>query len=87
MKGSPENPQCGFSSKLVNLLKEYPNLKYSSFNIFEDNEIREGLKKYSNWPTYPQLYVKQKLVGGIDVIEELHEEGELAEQLGLWITR
>jgi len=68
MKGTPENPQCGFSSKTVALLKQYDGLEYTHFNVFEDNEIREGLKKYSNWPTYPQLYFDSKLVGGIDII-------------------
>lgn len=53
MKGSPSSPQCGFSSKIVDILKKYDGLEYKHFNIFEDNEIREGLKKYSNWPTYP----------------------------------
>jgi Grx4 family monothiol glutaredoxin len=68
MKGSPENPQCGFSGKIVNILKSYDGLQYGHFNIFEDNEIREGLKKYSDWPTFPQLYYKSKLVGGIDIV-------------------
>jgi len=54
-------------------------LKYDHFNIFEDNEIREGLKKYSNWPTFPQLYYKGKLIGGIDIVQELHDENELGE--------
>lgn len=83
MKGTPENPQCGFSSKTVAILKQYDGLEYSHFNIFEDNEIREGLKKYSDWPTYPQLYVKGALIGGIDIIQELHEDNELSESLGL----
>ena len=83
MKGSPENPQCGFSGKIVNILKSYDGLEYSHFNIFEDNEIREGLKKYSNWPTFPQLYFKSKLIGGIDIVQELHDENELGEELGL----
>lgn len=81
MKGVPASPQCGFSSRIVNILKQYDGLKYDHFNIFEDNEIREGLKKYSNWPTYPQLYVKGKLVGGIDIVQELHEEKELEDVL------
>ena len=68
MKGTPSLPQCGFSQRIVNLLKKYDGIKYDYFNIFEDNEIREGLKKYSNWPTYPQLYVNGKLIGGIDIV-------------------
>lgn len=81
MKGSPDQPQCGFSGRIVEILKKYDGVKYKHFNIFEDNEIREGLKKYSNWPTYPQLYVKGKLVGGIDIVQELDEENELEEAL------
>ena len=81
MKGVPESPECGFSSRIVNILKEYDSLKYDHFNIFEDNEIREGLKKYSNWPTYPQLYVMGKLIGGIDIVQEMHEENELEDVL------
>ena len=68
MKGVPESPQCGFSQKIVNILKQYDGVVYKHFNIFEDNEIREGLKKFSNWPTYPQLYVNGKLIGGIDIV-------------------
>ena len=68
MKGTPSLPQCGFSQRIVNLLKKYDGIKYDHFNIFEDNEIREGLKKYSNWPTYPQLYVNGTLIGGIDIV-------------------
>ena len=81
MKGVPAAPECGFSRKMVNLLAEYDGLQYDHFNIFSDNEIREGLKKYSNWPTYPQLYVNQKLIGGIDIVQDLHEENELSEIL------
>lgn len=83
MKGTPASPQCGFSQKTVALLSQYDGLQYNFFNIFEDNELREALKKYSNWPTYPQLYYKGKLVGGIDILQELHEENELGEALGL----
>jgi len=81
MKGTPNQPQCGFSSKIINVLNQYDGLKFDHFNIFEDNEIREGLKAYSNWPTYPQLYVKGKLIGGIDIVQELHEENELNDVL------
>lgn len=81
MKGTPENPQCGFSSKTVKLLGEYDGLEWKHFNIFEDNELREALKAYSKWPTYPQLYVKGQLVGGIDILQELHEENELHDML------
>ena len=81
MKGSPDNPQCGFSRKIVDVLAKYDGLKYQHFNIFEDSELREALKVYSKWPTYPQLYVKGKLIGGIDVVQELDEEGELEDAL------
>lgn len=80
MKGIPQQPQCGFSSRIINILKKYDGVMdrdFTYFNIFEDNEIREGLKVYSKWPTYPQLYVKGKLIGGIDIVQELDEENEL----------
>lgn len=80
MKGLPSAPQCGFSRKIVQLLDE-SNVSYDSFNILEDEEIRQGLKDYSKWPTYPQLYVKGELVGGLDICEELAETGELQEML------
>jgi len=76
MKGNPAAPQCGFSSKIVNILNE-ASIQFSSFDILSDEDVRQGLKKYSNWPTYPQLYVKGKLIGGLDIVKELHEGGEL----------
>ena len=85
MKGKPEAPECGFSAKTVEVLKQYESLglDYGHFNIYSDEEVRQGLKAYSNWPTFPQLYVDGKLVGGIDIIAELHEEDELSATLGL----
>lgn len=80
MKGSPDAPQCGFSSKIVNILREN-GAKFGSFNILSDQEVREGLKKFSNWPTYPQLYIDGKLVGGLDIVKELAEQGELKDML------
>ncbi|KAG7276559.1 hypothetical protein CRUP_019609 [Coryphaenoides rupestris] len=77
MKGSPQEPRCGFSRTIVGLLKEH-NVQFSSFDILSDEEVRQGLKTYSNWPTYPQLYVKGELVGGVDIVRELAESGELA---------
>jgi len=65
----------------VNLLANYPQYEYGHFDIFKDEQIREGLKKFSNWPTYPQLYVDGQLVGGIDICQELHENGELEDAL------
>jgi Grx4 family monothiol glutaredoxin len=69
MKGTPASPQCGFSKKLVALLRE-KEVRYGFFNILADDEVRQGLKVYSDWPTYPQLYVKGELVGGLDIVRE-----------------
>jgi monothiol glutaredoxin len=77
MKGNPSMPQCGFSAAVVGMLKE-TGTTFGSFNILADPELREGLKEYSSWPTYPQLYVDGKLVGGADIVRSLHEKGELA---------
>ena len=77
MKGNPSMPQCGFSAAVVSVLKE-EGVQYGSFNILADQELREGLKEYSSWPTYPQLYVDGKLVGGADIVRDLHAKGELA---------
>jgi len=76
MKGTPDFPQCGFSAKTVGVLRA-AGAKFAYINIFEDPEIREGLKAYSNWPTFPQLYVGGELVGGCDIAVELFESGEL----------
>jgi len=78
MKGTPDAPQCGFSSKIVNILKE-DGILFESFNILSNEEVRQGLKTFSNWPTFPQLYVKGKLVGGLDIVKEMHDQGELKE--------
>ena len=77
MKGNPQMPQCGFSAAVVGVLKEL-GAKYGSYNILADPELREGLKEYSSWPTYPQLYVDSKLVGDADIVRDLHAKGELA---------
>jgi len=77
MKGGPSKPQCGFSRKMVELLTKAGFLDFGFFDILTDLEVREGLKKYSNWPTYPQLYIGGELVGGLDVVTELIESGEL----------
>jgi monothiol glutaredoxin len=76
MKGTPDFPQCGFSAKTVGVLRA-AGAKFAYINIFEDPEIREGLKSYSNWPTFPQLYVNGELIGGCDIAVELYESGEL----------
>lgn len=78
MKGNPEEPKCGFSQKVVDILKE-EKVKFGSFDILSDNEVREGLKKFSNWPTFPQLYCKGELLGGCDIAISMHESGELKE--------
>lgn len=82
MKGSPAEPRCGFSRKIVDLLNT-SGITFSSFDILSDQEVREGLKTYSDWPTYPQLYVNSELVGGLDIVKEMAEGGDLKSQLGL----
>jgi Grx4 family monothiol glutaredoxin len=85
MKGIPAEPRCGFSRKIVGLLQN-GGVEFEHFDILEDEEIRQGLKTYSDWPTYPQLYVKSKLVGGLDIVTEMAEdaeEGQLGAELGL----
>ena len=76
IKGTRDEPRCGFTRQLIEILKN-KNIKYGTFDILSDNEVREGLKKYSNWPTYPQVYINSELIGGLDIIKELVENGEL----------
>ncbi|BHF72527.1 Glutaredoxin 3 [Sparganum proliferum] len=80
MKGSPEEPRCGFSKQIVAILSAH-NVKYGYFDILKDDDIRQGLKKYSDWPTYPQLYVDGELVGGLDIVKQLEESGGLLSAL------
>ena len=80
MKGIPSSPRCGFSRQIVEILDSF-RVSYDAFNILEDDDVREGLKKYSDWPTYPQLYVEGDLVGGLDIVTEMLENGELEELL------
>jgi monothiol glutaredoxin len=80
MKGNPAMPQCGFSAAVVGILKEV-GVPFGSFNILADQNLREGLKEYSSWPTFPQLYVDGKLVGGCDIVRDLHAKGELSKLL------
>lgn len=87
MKGTPSKPRCGFSRQTVTILQN-ANIVFSTFDILEDEEVRQGLKTFSDWPTYPQLYVQGELIGGLDVLKEMLEESEqevttLAEQLGV----
>ncbi len=81
MKGTPDFPQCGFSGQTVAALKAVGK-PFAFVNILEDPEIREGLKAYSNWPTFPQLYVNGELVGGCDIVVEMYHSGELQTMLG-----
>jgi len=76
MKGSPDFPQCGFSGQVVQILN-YLGVEYASANVLESDELRDGIKAYTNWPTIPQLYVKGEFVGGCDIIREMFQEGEL----------
>ena len=76
MKGSPEAPQCGFSMAVSNILK-IMEVKYQSVDVLKDQNIREGIKVFSEWPTIPQLYIKKEFIGGCDIIKEMYESGEL----------
>ena len=76
MKGTPAFPQCGFSARVIQILKHL-NVPFSSANVLEDAELREGIKTFSQWPTIPQLYVKGEFVGGCDIVSEMFQAGEL----------
>ena len=76
MKGTPDFPMCGFSGRVVQIL-DYLGLDYKSANVLENQELREGIKAYANWPTIPQLYVKGEFVGGCDIVREMFQAGEL----------
>ena len=80
MKGTPVFPQCGFSAATVGVLNHL-GVKFNSVNVLDDQNIREGIKEFTNWPTIPQLYVKGEFVGGCDIIREMYEAGELSELL------
>lgn len=80
MKGDPDTPKCGFSRTLMGILQE-TGVEFDTFDILTDEDVRQGLKKFSNWPTYPQLYVKGELVGGLDIIKEIKESGDLVPTL------
>ena len=80
MKGTPEIPQCGFSLAVSNMLKHL-NVNFIGVNVLEDPDIREGIKEYSDWPTIPQLYVKNEFIGGCDIVKEMFEKGELQNML------
>ena len=78
MKGSPVFPQCGFSAAVVQILNAM-GVKFGSVDVLMDPEIRDGIKRFTNWPTIPQLYVKSEFVGGCDIIREMYESGELSD--------
>ena len=78
MKGTPDFPQCGFSANVVGILN-YFGVKFTSFNVLEDNELREGIKEFSDWPTIPQIYIKKEFIGGCDILREMAESGEIIE--------
>ena len=80
MKGTPEIPQCGFSLAISNMLKHL-EVNFTGINVLEDQEIREGIKAYSDWPTIPQLYIKNEFIGGCDIVKEMFEKGELQAKL------
>jgi monothiol glutaredoxin len=80
MKGTPDFPMCGFSGRVVQIL-DYLGVDYQSANVLENQELREGIKAYTNWPTIPQLYVKGEFVGGADIITEMFQAGELQSHL------
>ena len=76
MKGTPDAPQCGFSMAVSNILKIL-NVEFKGVNVLENQNLREGIKKYSEWPTIPQLYINKEFVGGCDIVKEMYESGEL----------
>lgn len=80
MKGEPTAPRCGFSKQLVAILAKH-DIKYDSFDILEDEQVRQGLKEYSDWPTYPQIYANGEFVGGLDILKQMEESGDLKSTL------
>ena len=82
MKGTPQFPQCGFSGRAVQILKACGVADYATVNVLEDDEVRQAVKEYADWPTIPQLYVRGEFVGGSDIMTEMYQSGELAGLLG-----
>ena len=80
MKGTPDAPQCGFSMAISNMLKIL-EVKFKGVNVLENQQVREGIKEFSDWPTIPQLYIKKEFVGGCDIIKEMYESGDLKKVL------
>ena len=81
MKGSPQFPQCGFSATAAEILRRCGVADYASFNVLQDDDLREGIKQFSNWPTIPHLYVNGEFVGGCDIMREMYQSGELQQLL------
>ena len=81
MKGTRKMPQCGFSRFVVVLLQAYGVKQYKDVNVLSDDNLRQAIKVYSNWPTIPQVYIKQEFIGGCDIMKEMHEDGSLRELL------
>ena len=80
MKGTPDSPQCGFSMAVSNLLKHL-KVKYNGINVLDDENLRQGIKNFSDWPTIPQLYIKGEFIGGCDIVKDMFEKGELKKVL------
>ena len=80
MKGTPDAPQCGFSMAISNMLKIL-EVNFKGINVLENEELRQGIKEFSDWPTIPQLYIKKEFVGGCDIVKEIYENGELKKML------
>ena len=80
MKGTPDTPQCGFSMAISNMLKIL-NVNFKGINVLENENLRQGIKEFSDWPTIPQLYIKKEFVGGSDIVKEMYENGELIKLL------
>ncbi len=80
MKGTPDSPECGFSMAVTNLLKHL-KVNFKGINVLEDENLRQGVKEYSDWPTIPQLYIKNEFIGGCDIVKEMFEKGELKNKL------
>ncbi|XP_004467703.1 glutaredoxin-related protein 5, mitochondrial [Dasypus novemcinctus] len=81
LKGTPEQPQCGFSNAVVQILRLHGVRDYAAYNVLDDPELRQGIKDYSNWPTIPQVYLNGEFVGGCDILLQMHQNGDLVEEL------
>ena len=82
MKGTPDMPQCGFSAMVVGVLNKF-DVDFQGVNVLQSNELRQGIKDFSDWPTIPQLYVKGEFIGGADIVKEMVEDGSIVETLGI----